>query len=278
MELLSLDRVPQHSEWAGYLIDPNRDPPGDLDAYTDIDVYDTIYGHVLEHYRESDLDREAFTLETRAKGREEPDVISIDETLYLASTKELVTKEKDAVREALRSVLDGGETVVALGCGWGRNLGIITDSFPDVTVVVGEIAERGVTISRELHADEDRISVETFDFHDGWSIFDGHDDVVVFTCGALTTLEGVQSVIDRLVSRAEKQPIIGVHLEQTVPHPSDTVLGLLRRRYAEVRGFDTDLLPVLRAHPDVSVTHTEYDAIGANPLHPQTAVRWQPSR
>ncbi|WP_266074888.1 methyltransferase domain-containing protein [Haladaptatus caseinilyticus] len=278
MELLPLDRLPQYSEWASYLLDPNRDPPGELDAYTDIDVYDTIYGHVLEHYRDTGLDRETFSLETRAKGREEPDVISIDESLYLASTNDLVALEKDAVRETLRPVLDGGETVVALGCGWGRNLGIIADSFPDVTVVGGEIAEQGVTISRELHADENRISVKTFDFHGDWSIFDGHDDVVVFTYGALTTLDGVQSVIDRLVSHAEKRSIVGVHLEQTVPHPSNTVLGLLRRRYADVRGFETDLLPVLRAHPDVSVTYTEYDAVGANPLHPQTAIRWYPSR
>ncbi|WP_049971777.1 hypothetical protein [Haladaptatus cibarius] len=100
----------------------------------------------------------------------------------------------------------------------------------------------------------------------------------MFTRGALTTLNKVESVVDRLVSRANAGTIAaGVHLEQTGPHPTDTVLGLLRRRYADIRGYDTDLLPILREHPDISVTHTDYDVLGANPLHPQTAIRWRPA-
>ncbi len=274
MEHLPLDRLPQHSDWVGFLLNSNRDPPGDPEAYTDIAVYDDIYGRLLERYRNSDLDRETFTLETRAGGRDEPDVISSNEDLFLASTEELVAREEDAVRDVLRPVIDGDETVVALGCGWGANLGVIAETF-DVTVVGGEIAERGVTLARELHADDDRVSVERFDFFDDWSILD-HDEVVVFTRGSLSIIDGVASIIDRLASRAVDGDVVaGVHLEQTGPHPPDTVLGLLRQRYADVRGYDTELLSILRNHDDVAVTHSDYDVVGANPLHPQTAVRWR---
>ncbi|WP_049971776.1 hypothetical protein [Haladaptatus cibarius] len=160
MEPLALDKLPQQSEWSGYLLDTDRDPPGDFDAYTDPAVYDDIYGHVLNHYRETNLDREGFAVETRSRGREEPDVISVEKELFLSSSNELHSREKDVVRKALRPVLEGGETVLALGCGWGKNLGIIADGFPDVTVVGGEITEKGVEISRELHAEDDRISAE----------------------------------------------------------------------------------------------------------------------
>ncbi|WP_231184844.1 hypothetical protein [Haladaptatus sp. DYF46] len=276
MEPFPLDRLPHRSDWTGYLLDPTRDPPGDLEAYTDIAVYDGIYEQVLDRYREEDFDREEFVLEIRGAGREDPGVISIEEDLFLASSAELVAREREVVRDALGPVLDGGETVLALGCGWGANLGVIAEEFPGVTVIGGEIAEYGVTASQELNADDPRISVEPFDFHGEWELFDERDDIVVFTRGALTTLDGLGPVIDRLADRAREGELLGgVHLEQSGPHPEDTVLGLLRRRYADVRGFDIDLLPTLRGRPDVSVSHVAYDVVGANPLHPQTAIRWR---
>ncbi len=276
MDPLPLDRLPRRSDWTGYLLDPTRDPPGDLEAYTDISVYDGIYEQVLDRYREGEFDHEEFVLEIRGAGREDPGVISIEEDLFLASSAELVAREREVVRDALGPVLDGGETVLALGCGWGANLGVIADEFPDVSVIGGEIADYGVTASRELHADDPRISVEPFDFHGEWDPLDGHDEAVVFTRGALTTLDGLETVIDRLASRAREGELLGgVHLEQSGPHPEDTILGLLRRRYADVRGFDIDLLPTLRERPDVSVSHVAYDVVGANPLHPQTAIRWR---
>jgi hypothetical protein len=275
MDHLPLDRLPRHSEWTGYLLDPTRDPPGDLEAFTDVTVYDGIYERVLNHYRKDDFDPGEFVLEIRGAGRENPGVISVEEDLFLASSAELVAREREVVRDAIAPVLDGGETVLALGSGWGANLGVIADEFPDVTVIGGEIAENGVSVSRELHGDDPRISVERFDFHGEWDLLDGHDQAVVFTRGALTTLDGLETVINRLAARALDGELLGsVHLEQTGPHPTDTVLGLLRRRYADVRGFDIDPLPTLREHPDVSISNVAYDVIGANPLHPQTTIRW----
>jgi Mycolic acid cyclopropane synthetase len=276
MEPFPLDRLPHRSDWAGYLLDPTRDPPGDLEAYTDVSVYDGIYEQVLDRYREGDFDHEEFVLEIRGAGRENPGLISIEGDLFLARSAELVAREHEVVCDALAPVLDGGETVLALGCGWGANLGVIADEFPDVTVIGGEIAEHGVTVSRELHADEARVSVKQFDFHGAWELFDEHDDIVVFTRGALATLDDTGPVIDRLATRAlDGDVIAGVHLEQTGPYPDDSVLGLLRRRYADVRGFDIDLLPTLREHPEISATHADHDVVGANPLHPQTAIRWR---
>lgn len=82
--------------------------------------------------------------------------------------------------------------------------------------------------------------------------------------------------VDRLAARAGADDIIGgVHLEETGPLP-DTLLGLLRQRYTTVNDYNTDLVSVLSEHRDLSVTAVEYDVIGANPLHPSTAVQWRP--
>lgn len=280
MKPVPIDELPNHSAWAAHLLDPSSAPPTDPEEYTKTVTYDDIYSPLLDCYRRNSTSFEDFAAKVKSKGRTNPDVISIDETLFLASTSELLEREHAAVRDTLRPVLDGGETVVDLGCGWGATLGVIAEEYPDVTVVGGEVSEPGVELARTLHSDAPRISVERFDFHGDWHLLNGADgdDVVVFTRGALTTLENIKRIVGRLATRASTDDVVsGVHLEQTGPHP-DTVLGLLRRRYAEVRNYSADLLSVLDEHRDISVTDVEYDVIGANPLHPLTAVRWQPTR
>lgn len=65
-----------------------------------------------------------------------------------------------------------------------------------------------------------------------------------------------------------------MHLEQTGPYP-ETVLGLLRRRYAGVHGYNTNLLPALERRQDFAMPHLERDVMRAIPLYPWTVVRWQ---
>lgn len=275
MELVALNDLPQHSAWAASLLDPSRDPPSTPGAYTETATYDDIYAYLLEQYREHPVAPETFANEIKSRGRENPDVISIDEHLYLATTAELLARERSAVRDALHPMLTGGETVVDLGCGWGATLGVIAKEFPTVTVVGGEVSQPGVALARELYSDTDRISVVPFDFHGEWDLLP-EGDAVVFTRGALTTLDDVEPVIDRLAARAAADDIVGgVHLEETGPHP-DTLLGLLRQRYATVNDYNTDIVSVLSEQHDLSVTAVEYDVIGANPLHPSTAVQWRP--
>lgn len=274
MKPLSLDDLPKHSTWAAYLLDPSGDPPSDPEEYTRVATYDAIYAYLLDRYRKDPADVETFIEKTRTLGRDEPGVISIDEELYLARSAELLARENGAVRDVLRPALDGHETVVDLGCGWGATLGVIAEAFPN-RVVGGESNEYGVELARELHTGTDRISVEQFDFHGSWDLPAG-DDVVVFTRGALTAVGDTESVVERLATCAADGDVIGgVHLEGIGPHP-DTVLGLLRQRYATIRNYNTDLLSVVDEQQNLSVTTVEYDVIGANPLHPLTAVWWQP--
>lgn len=156
MDRLPLDELPQHTEWAASLLDPNRDFPSNPDAYTDAEAYDDIYTDMLEQYLEDPTDREQFALIAKDAGRDDPDVISVNEQCYLASSAELLAREQTAVRNTLETVIGGGEAVVCLGCGWGATLGVIVDAFPDVSVVGGELAERGVELARELHAEPHR--------------------------------------------------------------------------------------------------------------------------
>lgn len=277
MNTLSLDDLPKHSEWTAYLLDPDADPPRDLELFTGTETYETIYSHMLESYRDSSMSREAFVRQGLGTGPDE-DVISLEEDLYLVDDDELVEQNRSIVREALEPVLTGDETVLDLGFGWGWTLGTIADAFPDVQVVGGEYSEAGVELARELYADEGRITVTQFDFYEDWERLvpvGEKQDVVVFTKGSLVTVPDIDPLVEQLEHLVQTAVVrAGVHLEQTGPHP-ETVLGLLRERYARERGYRLDVLDHLEEASQLQVTDISDDVMGDNPLHPLTEIRWE---
>lgn len=276
MERLPLDDLPKHAEWAAYLLDPGRNPPGELDAYTGTDTYEEIHSNLLSGYRKHPVPKEEVPRRIRWGGRSGPGVLSIDETLYLAEGTELVDHEYRVVQEALEPALSGNETVFDLGCGWGWTLDAIATAFPDARVVGGEYTPSGVEFSRDVFGDGDRVTVKEFDFYGDWDLLDEVDgERVVFTKGALVTLTDASQIVDRLDALAAEGTLSsGVHLEQVGPHP-ETTLGHLRCRYTEERGYNSDALEQMRSAESLAVTDVTYDVLGANPLHPLTRIRWR---
>lgn len=281
MRPLALDDLPKHSPWARSLLDPTRDPPSDPGAYTDTETYDGIYSHLLEEYRSEAVDPEAFVRRIYATGREDSGPVSVRGDLFLASPRELLELERFAVADALRGVESDPATVLDLGCGWGAALGTIAEAFPDSTVVGGEYSRPGVELARALGiagGPDGRVSVRQFDVRGEWELLDGlRGETLVFTRGVLTTLPDVDGVVDRLAGLASEDEVVGgVHLEQVDRHP-ETTLGLLRRRYGHVRGYDGRLLDELERRDEIVVATVVYDQVGPNPLHPQTLIRWEPA-
>jgi SAM-dependent methyltransferase len=276
MRPLALDALPRHSAWARHLLNPHGDPPDDPVAYTTADRYDGMYGHFLSVYRDEGLTPEALARRVSAAGRDDPGPVSIRESLHLVSPAELLELERFAVQTAVRGV-SAPDTVLDLGCGWGATLAPLATVFPEARVVGAERSPSGVELARELHADHDRISVERFDLAGSWDLVDElPGDVLVFTRGVLTTLDDTAGVVERLAERAAGGRVVGgVHLEQVDTHP-ETTLGLLRRHYARVRGYDDTALAALRGDDRLAVGRVVYDTLGPNPLHPRTAVHWRP--
>ncbi len=279
MEPVPLNALPKYSDWAAYLLDPSGEPPSDSTAYIGTETYEEIYARLLESYRDHPLSPIDAVKQIRSHGRSDGDLVSEDRTLYRVGVAELVEREYDTVQTALEPLLEGDETVLDLGCGWGWTLDAIASKFPGVRVVGGEYVPDGVEFARKVFVDgrdRERIAVDQFDFFGDWEIVDVVDgNCVVFTKGTLVTLSETESVVERLETlAAERSVTAGVHLEQVGPHP-ETVLGHLRRRYSRERGYDDAVLDHLRNSPELDVIDVTYDVHGSNPLHPLTRIRWQ---
>lgn len=286
MRELSLDDLPKHSPWPARLLELD-DRDGESYGGTGVSWYDETYEDLLGVVRQNpemgfrDLQRTA-----NHHAEESPVAVSRDERLYLADVDEKQDRQDEALVAAFDGVLSGGETVVALGCGWGYELGVLADSYPDCEFVGGEPAENGVALARELFGDRDRIRVEPFDFRDDrWDPLERvltdeseGDDVILFTQGSLTAIPSVREIVCGTLTEYCDRVRAGVHLEHVCElHPEDTLLGQLRRSYVARRGYNDDLLSSLRDVGGLEVAATNYDVIGGNPLHPLSEIRWRPA-
>lgn len=284
MRELPLTDLPKHSPWPARLLGLD-DRDGEGYGGTGVEWYD-VYGHLLDIARENpDLDFRDLQRSANQHAEESPVAVSRDETLHLADVDEKQEAQDEALVAALDGVLSGGETVVALGCGWGYELGVLADAHPDCEFVGGEPSENGVALARELFGDRDRIRVERFDFRDDrWTLLDDYDsgvadsEVVVLTQGSLTALPTAREVVSETLPDHLDRIREGVHLEHVFElHPEDALLGQLRRSYVRERGYNDDLLASLRDADALDVTHTAYDVVGGNPLHPLSEIRWKPA-
>ncbi|MFC7079739.1 hypothetical protein [Halorussus caseinilyticus] len=286
MRELPLDDLPKHSPWPARLLgcDDWEEQPG----YGGIGVstYDEVYGKLRSLVRENpEMGFRELQRSANHYAEESPVAISRSESLYLVDVDEKQELQDEALVASLAGTLDGGETVVSLGCGWGYELGVLAESYTDCEFLGGDPTENGVALGRDLFGDRDRITVEAFDFRDDWwDLLEGvladadPDEVVLFTQGSLTALPSVRDIVVETLADYADRVRAGVHLEHVYElHPEDTLLGHLRRGYADLREYNDDMLASLRVADGIDVTSATYDVIGGNPLHPLSEVRWKPA-
>lgn len=276
LDPLDLDDLPAYDDWPARLLGLDADVPewGGVGVETYEAEFDRLREVVADH---PDWTARDLALAGKRRARADSGPVSVGGDLFLAPPGDVQRLQDEALRDAVAPVMDGVETVVALGCGYGTELELLADAYPSHRLVGGEPTASGRALADRLLPD--RVAVEPFDFRDDrWDLLERGEEkgVVVLTRGSLSALPSSSDAVATLADHAEALDAC-VHLEYVDGlHPTDSMLGLLRKAYTRERGYDADLLSALRDADAVAVEATDYDVVGANPLHPLSVVRWRP--
>ena len=279
LQPMFVDELPAHSNWPARLLGLTAE--SEEWGGTGIETYERQFRELLELHRGNpDWTVHDLLRAVKRHARDDPSPVSRDGDLYMASPEAVQDLQDDALLAAVEPVLGGDELVVVLGCGFGADLGVLADAYPDCAFLGGEPTASGRALADRLFENNERIAIERFDFRDeAWEPLnrDVERDVVVVTRGSLSTLASSRNAVQRLTGYAGGV-IAGVHLEYVDElHSAETVLELLRQAYTRERGYDCDLLSALQTANGVRIEATTYDVVGANPLHPLSAIRWRPT-
>lgn len=281
-ERVSVNDLPKHTSWVEKLLHPEEVRPTSRDGRRAKEEYRKVYGFLLD-VKEDNPEYGPDDLRTvQNSRREDPMCVSRDGELYLTGVEEARRVSEEILLESLRPLVDGSDAVVELGCGYGYNLWLLKQHFPDCTFYGGDISEHAVELGERLFGDDPTVHVDRFDFYDDrWRPLERASragDVVLLTHYGIEQVPDAEPVVAGTLGKYLGGVGAAVHLEPLHElYAEETLLGQLRRRYTVVRDYNRNLLSTLREDARFDIADVDHDLLGRNPLHPLSRVRWRPA-
>lgn len=256
----------------------------DTEARTEAKVkqeYDeNKYRACLEHYRsEGPMDPERlrwFELASQDLSPESQVCVSRGDDLYVASAREGVEAYGDLLRQAMVAGLTDRGTVLELGAGYGYNLWLLRREAPNSRYVGGEYSRNAVALAEVMYQEIPNIEIVRFNFNEpaSFSFLDSLEPpITVFTLHAVEQLQDSGTFLEELSRRRERIGTV-IHVEPVWDLHCDSLMGIMRRRYAVMNDYNRDLWRRLSSDPEIEILDTRSDVFGFNPLHPVSVVRW----
>lgn len=177
---------------------------------------------------------------------------------YSASTNEAYAMREALIISSLYPLLDGVETIVELGAGFGQTLEIIRKAYPSFQYIAGEFSPAARALGERVALD---ISFVPFDFYDAkWSIFNDVKNALVLSFHAIEMVSDAKMVTDKLKTYAPH--IRAMSFFEPIYDEGDSLILEARRQYIEANDYCTNILQSFDAE-------VERDFFGNNPLFPE---------
>jgi hypothetical protein len=235
-----------------------------VDAEYDKDKYAKLLSYFNEH---PDTTAE----ELRRIEKDYPDMcrISIARALYNIPSAQLYKLENDILIKELANDIRQVDVIVELGCGWGYNLSVLKDKFPDKLYLGGELSQNAITLAGKYD-----IKVSQFNWYDDkWEIIESlTGKALVVTRHSIEQLPTSRDVIPKFFKYRKHIASI-VHFEPVYEFNNNhTSLDAQRRLYTLRNDYNKDLFYSLK---DVNIIRIKSDILGSNPLNPTSLIQWQ---
>ena len=280
MQKISLNELAKYSPWPARLLGlspwtpPSRTVEKIQQEY-DQDKYAKCLMYCLEQgdaITPEDIKQFEF-----GKNRAEQVCVSNKNDIYLASLAETRTHYYDLFIEAMNSTIKNSGTIIELGCGYGYNLWVLKQHFSDRMFWGGEYSSNAVSVASNIFRTETDIRVRKFNFYemeDYQFIESAQEPVVIFTAHAIEQLPSAEPFIEGLLRYRHKIKTV-FNFEPIFELYDETVLGMMRQRYAQVNDYNRDLLSQIRQRAEsLRIVHIEPNVWGLNPFNPTSILQW----
>ena len=275
---ISINDLPQYTPWVARILGlehfarPVRDI-AKIDAQYDKDIYAKLLAYHEKHPAATPAE---IRREEAVKDPHRQVCYSMKGELYVTSADEVQRIRDRALIDILAEPISRAKVIVELGCGYGYNLAILRDAYPNRIWIGGEYSNNGVQLAEQLFADDQSISVIPFNYYDPeWSIMeDITEKALVITGFSLAELPQLAPVMPTFLKYKNKIDEV-VHLEPVYELlDGSSTLGLMRQAYTRLNNYNTDLLTALNSI-GAHVIAKQFDFIGTNPLCPMSLIRWK---
>jgi hypothetical protein len=281
MQKIDLNDLPQWSSWPKRLLFPElwKVPTRTIDK-VEQEYNQDEYARCLAYYQNAGdgvTPEEIKRFQSERKA-DDPVCVAFGNELYQVTFSQSRAEYLSLLVNSIRPLLDSVRTIVELGSGYGFNLWVLKKQL-DLShfLVGGEYSENAVRLAELLCRETPQLKVHSFNFYEPESykmLAACEPPVLVFTAHAIEQLPSCAAVIDNLLLYRELIHTV-VHFEPAYDLHDASLLGLMRRRYAEVNDYNRDLLVVLQARSFVDLVETQADVYGINPLNPASIVQWR---
>jgi hypothetical protein len=290
-ERITLNDLPKYSPWPDRIFEFSEWSVPDRNVNKVIEEYEEQkYANLLEKWTEDHIKDAKEIKKEQLLNRSwqfSPDeqtqahtVISKNNMLYIAPVLQAQWHSDSILLDVFKNIIDDDKIIIELGAGYGYNLHVLSQTFEDCEFTGGELSENGVTLGNKLYKNRSGINMSKFNYYDqNYDILEEQfdSDIIVLTRLSLEQLPKCKSVISKLMKYKHNLDTV-VHLEPVYEmHDESTILGLLRKKYAEINDYNRDLLSALKGHEGVSITKTNYDIFGDNGLCPMSLIQWVPA-
>lgn len=279
MKRIDLNELPRWTPWPARLLELEQWRPASRTlAKIEGEYNQDKYAQMLESFRAGGSGWTPEEVRQRQYGKPQDAEICMvwQDQLHLTTLREGRRVLYACMREVLGPAVEQAATVVELGCGFGYNLWLLSQWYPDKLFLGGDFSANAVDLASELNASSPNLRFRQFNFYDPdyRLLEEAQAPCLVLTYHALEQVPQANCLFEAL---ARNRRIISsvFHFEPIYGLQGDDLMGLLRRRYIQVNDYNTDLWELAKGRADVEIIRSQANVVGLNPMNPSSVLNWR---
>lgn len=276
---ISLNDLPRYSRWPAILLNAAAMP---LKSRTTAEVFREYdrekWGKVLASLQQTGKFSDADLLAEQGVDPQAEIAFARGDYFFVAPALQVMGEYEELLTDTLSEFK--AEAVIELGCGLGDKVLGVASRLGIKEVYGGEFTPSGVRCGQIL-SERRKLPAhfQHFDYNDFSTLAGFPEGALIYTSHSIEQIPQLkESFIEGVIG---KKPRAVVHLEPCyADHDASGLIGLMRKRYAEVNDYNRNLSGMIRSFENAGrlrVLRHEKNIFSDTPFNPTSIIVWQPA-